>query len=112
MGIYIHVPFCGSICSYCHFARTAEHGAALRARYVEGVLLEMELRRRSCPVLTGPGRTLETCYLGGGTPSLLTVEQLTRLLNALDRRMSRPAGGSVLCVAERGARERVLRQAA
>ncbi|MDX2473185.1 MAG: radical SAM family heme chaperone HemW [Candidatus Krumholzibacteria bacterium] len=80
MGIYIHVPFCGSICSYCHFARTAEHGAALRARYVEGVLREMELRRERCAVLGAARRPLHTCYLGGGTPSELEPELMTRLL--------------------------------
>ena len=36
-GLYIHVPFCGSICSYCHFARTADHARADREAYVEPV---------------------------------------------------------------------------
>ena len=83
MGIYIHVPFCGSICSYCHFARTAEHGADLRARYVDGVLREMELRRQSCDVLARAQRPLHTCYLGGGTPSELEPDQMTRLLDGV-----------------------------
>ena len=49
MGLYIHVPFCGSICSYCHFARTAEHDPRRpRAAYVDGVLAEFELRRERC----------------------------------------------------------------
>ncbi len=80
MGIYIHVPFCGSICSYCHFARTAEHGASLRARYVDAVLAEMELRRQSCAVIADRRRPLHTCYLGGGTPSELEPEQMQRML--------------------------------
>ncbi|MBD3869717.1 MAG: radical SAM family heme chaperone HemW [Acidobacteria bacterium] len=80
MGLYIHVPFCGSICSYCHFARTADHGPERRARYVETVLQEFELRRRSCEILSSPKRRLETCYLGGGTPSELEPELMSRLL--------------------------------
>jgi oxygen-independent coproporphyrinogen-3 oxidase len=80
MGLYIHVPFCGSICSYCHFARTAEHGLEDRRRFVDGVLAEFELRRQSCGVLSSGRRTLETCYLGGGTPSQLEPELMARLL--------------------------------
>ncbi len=83
MGIYIHVPFCGSICSYCHFARTAEHGPELRARYVDGVLAEMALRRQVCRVLAKPKRDLKTCYLGGGTPSALEPELMGRMLDGV-----------------------------
>lgn len=83
MGIYIHVPFCGSICSYCHFARTAEHGAELRARYVAGVEREMALRRQACGALAEPRRPLETCYLGGGTPSELEPDLMRRLLESV-----------------------------
>ncbi len=80
MGLYIHVPFCGSICSYCHFARTADHGPEIRARYVETVLAEFELRRSRCTILGSGRRLLETCYLGGGTPSELEPELMARLL--------------------------------
>ncbi len=80
MGLYIHVPFCGSICSYCHFARTADHGPETRRRYVDGVLAEFELRRRMCGVLSAGKRRLATCYLGGGTPSELEPDLLARLL--------------------------------
>ena len=83
MGLYIHVPFCGSICSYCHFARTAEHGAALRARYVDGVLAELALRRARCATLGAAKRQLTTCYLGGGTPSQLEPAQMARLLDGV-----------------------------
>lgn len=80
MGLYIHVPFCGSICSYCHFARTADHDREVRRKYVAGVLAEFELRRGRCGILSEPKRTLETCYLGGGTPSQLEPELMERLL--------------------------------
>ena len=39
-GLYVHVPFCGSICAYCHFARTADHDQARRASFVEGARRE------------------------------------------------------------------------
>lgn len=80
MGLYIHVPFCGSICSYCHFARTAEHDPGARADYVDGILAEFELRRAKCATLSNGRRKLATCYLGGGTPSELEPELMDRLL--------------------------------
>lgn len=80
MGLYIHVPFCGSICSYCHFARTAEHDHQARRRFVDGVLAEFELRRQGCAVLTSGHRRLHTCYLGGGTPSELEPDLMAELL--------------------------------
>lgn len=80
-GMYLHVPFCGSICSYCHFARTATHDRAARDVYVEGVLREFALRRERCPGLGGARRPLATAYLGGGTPSQLEAPLLERLLD-------------------------------
>ena len=79
-GIYLHVPFCGSICAYCHFARTAVHDGALRAAYVDGVLREFALRRERCPALGATSRPLATAYLGGGTPSQLEAPLMERLL--------------------------------
>ncbi len=80
MGLYIHVPFCGSICSYCHFSRTADHGPGTRRRFVDGVLAEFEMRRAVCSVLSAGKRRLATCYLGGGTPSELEADLMFRLL--------------------------------
>ncbi len=79
-GLYIHVPFCGSICEYCHFARTARHDDGLRRRYVDGVLAELALRREACGALAPGGRRPATCYLGGGTPSQLAADEMARLL--------------------------------
>lgn len=79
-GLYVHVPFCAAICSYCHFARTDRHGPAERAAYVDGVLAELRLRRERCALLAGGGRRLGTAYLGGGTPSLLEPELVERLV--------------------------------
>ncbi len=85
-GLYIHVPFCGSICSYCHFSRTADHGFEVRRRYVEAVCREFELRRAACSLLDGR-RVLATTYLGGGTPSQLEPELMTRLLEGTVHRL-------------------------
>ncbi len=79
-GLYIHVPFCRSLCSYCHFARTDHHDLSLRRRFTTAVIRELELRRRVCPSLQQPRRRLATCYLGGGTPSVLEPELMARLV--------------------------------
>lgn len=70
-GLYIHIPFCKSRCIYCGFYSTT-HGE-LQQRYVEAVCKEME----------NSEQTIETIYLGGGTPSQLTGEQLRLLFNAI-----------------------------
>jgi oxygen-independent coproporphyrinogen-3 oxidase len=90
-GIYLHVPFCGSICAYCHFARTAVHDGAMRAAYVDGVLREFTLRREQCPALGAPSRPLATTYIGGGTPSQLEAPLMERLLEGTVGRCARTA---------------------
>jgi putative oxygen-independent coproporphyrinogen III oxidase len=88
-GLYVHVPFCASLCSYCHFARTARHDAPGRARLVAAVVREFALRRARCAVLQGGGRPLRTAYVGGGTPSTLEPELMTMLLAGTVGRLPR-----------------------
>ena len=75
-GIYIHVPFCESRCAYCDFYSTTlmRH----RSAYVDMVCRELQLR---LPELQGA--PIETIYLGGGTPSTLTIEELSSILTSL-----------------------------
>ena len=87
-GLYIHVPFCGSICSYCHFARTADHQLTDRGAFVAGVLAELELRLENCSVLRSGRRSLTTAYIGGGTPSQLEPELMTRLVTGTVGRLN------------------------
>ena len=74
-GIYIHIPFCKSRCIYCGFYSTT--GLEFRQRYVDAVCQEMENRP---PSPSKERERIETIYLGGGTPSQLTIEQLRQLL--------------------------------
>jgi oxygen-independent coproporphyrinogen-3 oxidase len=74
-GLYVHIPFCSSRCSYCDFA-TGLYQSELAERYVRSVV--QEIRSSSCP----RGR-VDTIYFGGGTPSLLEPSQLERILSAL-----------------------------
>lgn len=71
-GLYLHVPFCGSICNYCHFNRIAEHDKELRQQFAESAIKELKLRANDLP--------LATIYFGGGTPSQLEPDLLTEIL--------------------------------
>ncbi len=73
-GLYIHIPFCGSRCAYCDFYSTTSPGRI--AAYLDALKCEMATR---CDFL--PDGRLDTIYIGGGTPSLLSPEQLHGLLD-------------------------------
>src|SRR5207249_128586 len=83
--LYLHVPFCVRRCSYCDFSIAVRKRIPAR-EYVEAVLREVELLRRTDPGRQ-PGdieeRGLDTLYLGGGTPSLLPPDSLGTLLTSL-----------------------------
>ena len=74
-GVYVHIPFCSSRCSYCDFA-TGLYQGELAERYVRGLVNEIQNSRYTC-------ETVDTIYFGGGTPSLLAPSQLERILAAL-----------------------------
>jgi oxygen-independent coproporphyrinogen-3 oxidase len=79
-GIYIHIPFCRSRCSYCDFA-TGLYESALAKRYVASVVSEIA----SWHEVAQP-ETVDTIYFGGGTPSLLFPAQLQLLMNSVRMR--------------------------
>lgn len=79
-SIYFHIPFCRHRCRYCDFFSTTG-GAAERADYVRLLLKHLELLRRNEP----GGTAIQTLYFGGGTPSLLSIDQLTLLLTTCDK---------------------------
>ena len=77
-GLYVHVPFCSAICPYCDFA-VAKQRAGDGERYVDALTREARGWRRR----VGKEVAFETLYLGGGTPSALSEEQLETLLTSL-----------------------------
>lgn len=74
-GLYIHIPFCASRCVYCGFYSTTL--PALRDAYVDVLCQELTLRAEELPA----DEAITTIYLGGGTPSQLTTDQLDRLFS-------------------------------
>ncbi len=76
-GVYIHIPFCRSRCIYCGFYSTTH--AELRRAYVDALCREMDLRRNYLQ------DNVRTVYLGGGTPSVLDGEELSRLFHYINK---------------------------
>ena len=74
-GIYLHIPFCKQACHYCdfHFSTSLKKKGAL----VDALCKELELRKEE---ITGP---VETIYFGGGTPSLLSPEELKMIFETI-----------------------------
>src|SRR5947209_3254819 len=82
-GIYISVPFCRSKCTYCNFA-SGVFSAAQMGRYVERVIEDMRaLRGYATERGANIPETVDTIYLGGGTPSLLPPGELKKLFFAV-----------------------------
>lgn len=75
-GLYVHIPFCRARCVYCAFHSGTD--LSLCRRYVDALTTELRLRREYLS-----GDTVSTIYLGGGTPSTLSVGELQRLLEAV-----------------------------
>lgn len=77
MNLYLHIPFCASRCSYCDFY--TQVGGRWRRDFLTALLGELRLRRDELP----EGEMIEHIYLGGGTPSLLTIEELRQIFSLI-----------------------------
>lgn len=71
MSIYIHIPFCSNICSYCDFAKFYYN-----SNWVDNYLSSLEKEIK----LNYKGEVVDTIYIGGGTPTVLNLNQLEKLL--------------------------------
>lgn len=72
-GIYIHIPFCKHKCNYCNFFSVAS--VKYRDSFVDALLYEMEMRNSYLK-----GETVNTIYFGGGTPSMLTTDEINAII--------------------------------
>ncbi len=115
LGLYIHVPFCVARCPYCDFAVVA--GSATRGPsnrigvFLEALLAELELRADALDAAFGPPGSadrppLETCYFGGGTPSLLGPAAVERILARVAERYGLAPGAEISLEANPGPDER------
>jgi putative oxygen-independent coproporphyrinogen III oxidase len=115
LALYIHVPFCRSLCPYCDFvvvAGAAASGPRSRvARFRRAVAAELALVADALDAAFGePGApahpALETVYLGGGTPSLLPAEAVAELLRIVEHRFGIVPGAEVTLEANPGPDDR------
>lgn len=77
-GVYVHWPFCLSKCPYCDFNSHVRRGAIDETRYIEA--FQVELAHRAA---LAPGRTVQSIFVGGGTPSLMTPKTVGAILDAI-----------------------------
>ncbi len=73
-AVYIHIPFCASICTYCDFAKVIKNKNWIDD-YLKALKIEIEENYH--------GEIIDTLYIGGGTPSTLTLEELDKLFQIL-----------------------------
>ncbi|HSM49598.1 MAG TPA: radical SAM family heme chaperone HemW, partial [Draconibacterium sp.] len=77
-GIYIHIPFCRRKCYYCDFYKTVN--TSLTPKYIDALITEIVQRKNYLE-----NEPVETIYFGGGTPSVLTRNEIVEILNTLHR---------------------------
>lgn len=74
-AIYIHIPFCSHICSYCDFYKMVAK-EDLKNKYISYLIKELNMKKEYM-------KEIETIYIGGGTPSSLTLDNIEKLLLAI-----------------------------
>lgn len=74
-AMYIHIPFCKQRCLYCDFVTSAESSECVMSRYVDNLIEEIRLAKKD-----GKLESIETIYIGGGTPTHLGNKLLTSLI--------------------------------
>lgn len=81
VSVYVGIPFCPTRCAYCSFvSRTVGKRTELIAPYLEALLQEIRLTAK---LLESSGRSVRTIYIGGGTPTTLSAQQLELLLRTI-----------------------------
>ena len=83
LGVYFHIPFCRSKCAYCDFCSTAKWDDRYMDAYLEALIRQM-----GDFFLPGGSYTVDTVYIGGGTPSVMGGKRLAKLLKALSKKVT------------------------
>ncbi len=96
MELYIHIPFCVRKCAYCDFLSAPADQDTI-GRYME--CLEKQLVRQAASFQE---KVIDTVFIGGGTPTILCIEQLSRLLAAVQEHFVLAAGAEITVEANPG----------
>lgn len=81
LSLYVHLPFCDTVCFYCACNKIITRNRARAAPYLEAVQREIALQA----ALFGSGRTVEQLHWGGGTPTFISNEEMRALMGAIRR---------------------------
>ena len=100
LSLYIHIPWCVRKCPYCDFNSHAANGNLPEAAYVAALLSDLE---QDLPRIAG--RTVETVFIGGGTPSLFSPEAIHLLLEGVRARLSLSPEAEITLEANPGSAE-------
>ncbi len=79
LGLYVHIPFCEKKCPYCDFNTYAKLDNLFQS-YVDALCVELEMWAARVS-----GRTINTIFVGGGTPTVLTLPQLSQIFETIHR---------------------------
>lgn len=83
--IYLHVPFCGSFCTYCDFYSEICRSRQVFNEYADAVIAEIRDRRKELEMNMSAQDAVNTLYIGGGTPSVLPLDVLSRIVGAVSQ---------------------------
>jgi oxygen-independent coproporphyrinogen-3 oxidase len=89
LSLYIHIPFCESLCYYCACNKIITKHKARAAEYLRYLAIEVELHTRHI----GRGQSLSQLHLGGGTPTFLSDDELRQLMALLRQHFDFVPGG-------------------
>ena len=83
--IYLHVPFCGSFCTYCDFYSEICRSIQVFNEYADAVIAEIRDRQKELEMNMSARDAVNTLYIGGGTPSVLPLDVLSRIVGAVSQ---------------------------
>lgn len=100
LSLYIHIPWCIRKCPYCDFNSHETAGTLPERAYVDALLFDLDTQKNAIE-----GRTIQTLFIGGGTPSLFSPESLERLLKGIRARVPVAEGAEITLEANPGTAE-------
>lgn len=97
-SLYVHIPFCNNICSYCDFPKVFSSSFS-KKEYIDVLLYELDQKKIN--------NKLKTIYIGGGTPSVLSIEELDYLLSSLEKLLDKEYEFSIEANSESLSKEKI-----
>lgn len=90
IALYIHIPFCAAECYYCHYYKKFAQSLTAVDTYLQGVVRELAMYEKELG-----GLLVNSIYIGGGTPSYLSAEQIDSLLAQIEQHITLVPGAEV-----------------